>query len=59
MKSKSSSKIFDYSGLPKPRQKEGFGTDFAKASEKMRAEEKSKARVPEGCAYKTVTDQLT
>lgn len=54
MEKEKSSKIFDYSGLPKPKEKEGFGNDFAKSSEKMRAEEKSKARIPEGCHYKIV-----
>jgi hypothetical protein len=54
MGKENSSKIFDYSGLPKPKEKEGFGDDFCARSEKMRAEEKSKSRVPEGCACKKI-----
>lgn len=49
---KKASEIFDYAGLPKPMEKEGFGTDYAEESAKWRKEEKSKSRITEGCYSK-------
>lgn len=51
---KKESEIFDYEGLPKPQEKEGFGNDFVSESNKWRAEEKSKARIINGCYSKDV-----
>lgn len=53
---KKDSNLFDYAGLPKPMEKEGFGTDYVDESKRLRAEEKSTARVPEGCHSKDVED---
>ncbi len=43
---------FDYEGLPKPKDKEGFGSDFTKL--KLEQPQTSQERMPEGCHYKEV-----
>ena len=47
-------KTFDYEGLPKLKDKEGFGSDFTKM--KLEQPQSANERVPEGCNYKDVVD---
>jgi hypothetical protein len=46
--------LFEYEGLPKLKDKEGFGNDFTKLT--IEQSQSDKERMPEGCHYKEVVD---
>jgi hypothetical protein len=53
---KDTKSLFEYAGLPKPKEKEGFGMDYRKEDPRWRLEEKSKSKITNGCYSKDLED---